>query len=150
MVTYNIILSQSFPSWHLRHGEPTCFVEQLQMTKLHTIRANSTLWQQRFKKILAGDAELCIRVWLGKPYRSKTKEIIRLGKDSGIGIQELRFEKDLYDLYSLQCPVVDGHSVRPEVLASHDGLSYEDWQHWFQNYDISQSMAVIHFTSFRY
>lgn len=150
MVTYSIILSQSFPSWHLRHGESTRFVEQLRITKLHTIRANSTLWQKRFKKILAGDAELCIRVWLGKPYRSKTKEIIRLGKDSGIGIQELRFEKGLYDLYSLQSPVVDGHPVRSEVLASNDGLSYEDWQHWFQNYDISQPMVVIHFTSYRY
>ena len=150
MITYNLILSQVFPSWHLRHGAPTRFVEQLRVTKLHTIRANATLWQKRFEKILLGEAELSVRVWTGKPYRSKTMEVVRLGKDSGIGFQLLTFETGLYGLRSLHRPVIDGTLVRPELLAANDGLSLEDWQNWFQSYDVSQSMGVIHFTSFRY
>lgn len=150
MTVYNIILSSTFPSWHPSKGKETRFVEQLRNTKLHTLRANSVLWKKRFEKILRGEAVLVVRVWLGKPYRSKTMEIVRLDKDSGIGFQELRFEKSLYGFHSLQRPFVDGRFVRPELLAAHDGLSFEDWQLWFQNYDISQPMAVIHFTSLRY
>lgn len=150
MITYNLILSQVFPSWHLRHGEPTHFVEQLRVTKLHTIYANATLWQKRFEKILLDEAELSVRVWTGKPYRSKMMEIVRLGKDSGIGFQLLTFETGLYGLRSLHRLVIDGTLVRPELLAANDGLSLEDWQNWFQSYDVSQPMGVIHFTSFRY
>lgn len=40
--------------------------------------------------------------------------------------------------------------VEPELLAKNDGLSLEDWIEWFKSYDLSEPMAVIHFTSFRY
>lgn len=40
--------------------------------------------------------------------------------------------------------------VEPALLAKNDGLSLDDWIEWFRSYDISESMAVIHFTSFRY
>ena len=150
MTTYNIVLSQFFPSWHLRKGEPTNFKELLRIVKLHTIRANYSLWKKRFEKIARGEAILIIRVWLGRPYRSKTMELARLDKDSGIGIQQLTFGKGLFGLYSMELPYVDGNLVRVEQLAQNDGLDYEDWCTWFSNYDHSQPLAVIHFTHFRY
>ena len=150
MVTYNLILSQVFPSWHFHAGQPTRFIEQLRKTKLHTMRANEALWRKRFEKINAGKAELSIRVWLGKPYRSKTMEIVRLGRDSGIGMQTLVFDTGLYGLHSLYRPVIDGNIVDPEKLAANDGLSFADWLSWFQNYDICKPLVVLQFTSFRY
>ena len=35
-------------------------------------------------------------------------------------------------------------------LAKNDGLSLDDFKAWFKSYDLSQPMAIIHFTSFRY
>jgi len=31
-----------------------------------------------------------------------------------------------------------------------DGLTSNDWLEWFKNYDLSQTLAIIHFTKFRY
>lgn len=150
MRTYNIILSSVFPSWHLRKGEPTKFKENLRIIKLHTLRANYDLWKRRFEEIDRGEAVLVIREWIGRPYRSKTLEIARLTKDSGIGLQQLTFDKGLYGLKSLCRPIVDGKEVRAELLAQNDGLSFDDWSTWFANYDLSQPLAVIQFTSLRY
>ena len=36
------------------------------------------------------------------------------------------------------------------IIANNDGLSLDDWKEWFKGYDLSQSMAIIHFTKFRY
>ena len=150
MRTYNIILSNVFPSWHLHKGEPTKFKEMLRIIKLHTIRANYDLWKKRFEEIDRGEAILVNREWVGRPYRSKTSEITRLTKDSGIGLQQLTFGKGLYGLTSLCRPIVDGKEVRTELLAHNDGLSLEEWINWFSNYDLSQPLAVIQFTSYRY
>ena len=39
---------------------------------------------------------------------------------------------------------------RKNEIALNDGLSFEDWENWFKNYDLAQPMAIIHFTKFRY
>lgn len=31
-----------------------------------------------------------------------------------------------------------------------DGLSEVDWRNWFERYDLTEPLAVIHFTKFRY
>ena len=38
------------------------------------------------------------------------------------------------------------------MLAENDGLTLADWEAWFSNpkYDLSEPMAIIHFTKFRY
>ena len=38
------------------------------------------------------------------------------------------------------------------MLAENDGLTFADWKAWFSNpkYDLSEPMAIIHFTKFRY
>jgi hypothetical protein len=35
-------------------------------------------------------------------------------------------------------------------LAKNDGLSLKNFKEWFKKYDISEPMAIIHFTKFRY
>ena len=155
MKTYVITLSQVFPATHFKAGEPTGFKEKVEAAikqlegewwKLHTIRANCELWAKRFEKIATGEACLSIRMWTGKPYCSKQVEILRLTREDGIGLQVLKFT-----FGDINKPViVGGNDPTPTVLSHNDGLSETDWRYWFSDYDITQTLAVIHFTSFRY
>ena len=151
MKTYVITLSKKFPATHKRHGEPTYFWERFfspsfTRPKLHTIRANFDLWYKRFEKIAAGEACLSVREWTGAPYRSKQKELARLTREDGIGIQCLNFA----NLYGCDRYIVDGYDVALSHLATNDGLSPNDWLDWFKAYDKTKNLAIIHFTSFRY
>lgn len=150
MKTYVITLSKAFPATHPRKGEPTGFREAFRKTKLHTIRANYDLWAKRFEKIAAGEACLSIRQWVGKPYRksSTQREIVRLTRENGIGIQKLR----IYEHEPFPVVYADRYTtpVDWQELAANDGLPLSDWREWFKDYDLSQPLAIIHFTSFRY
>ena len=151
MKTYYLTLSQGFPATHARAGQPTGFKENLCKTKMHTIRANYEFWKNRFEQIEKGEACLSIRQWTGKPYRSKQVEIARLTREDGIGIQKLELElaDKLFGIYHPR--IDDGKGVSSiEELANNDGLSLNDWREWFKDYDLSQPMAIIHFTPFRY
>ena len=177
MKTYVLTVSRNFPKTHKRHGELTHFVEKilvgqydknenfyLQDTKaefdreiffecrnpkIHTIRTNYKFWSKRIAEIQNGNAVLSVRYWSGKPYNSKQVEICQLDKDSGCGVQELEFFNS-----NLSDPVVMSSTNNPhltrEQLAKNDGLSLEEFKEWFKGYDLSQPMAIIHFTSFRY
>lgn len=156
MKTYVLTLSKVFPATHKRHGEPTYFWERFSSPdftrpKLHTIRANFDLWYKRFEKIAAGEACLSVREWTGAPYRSKQRELVRLTKEDGIGLQKLQLEvaDKLFGKYHAR--IDDGCGSASIIeLATNDGLSLEDWKEWFKNYDLSKPLAIIHFTSFRY
>lgn len=157
--TYNIMLSKVFPVTHKRAGEPTFFSQKVQaakyptvfpneVPKLHTIRANCYLWEKRIADVQVGKAEICLRQWTGKPYRSKTVVLMRLTADDGVGLQKLRFT---VDTDCKRVAIIDGISLPSlRVLADNDGLSLDDWNDWFRGYDCSKSMAIIHFTNFRY
>ena len=171
MKTYVITLSKVFPATHPKAGVSTGFAENVafkthleldktiggyrnvQGSKLHTIRANYPLWAKRFEQIERGEACLSIRQWTGEPYRSKQVEIARLTKKDGIGLQELTFMLSTAG-YTLENFGIDGkwHEGNVRMLAENDGLTLEDWESWFSNpkYDLSQPMAIIHFTKFRY
>lgn len=138
-----------FPSTHPKAGQPTHFKENLRRSKLHTIRANYDYWAKRFEKIKTGEACLSVRQWVGKPYGegSTQKEIARLTREDGIGIQKLEF-KDIGNGFN--AAVIDGKPWPREILASNDGLSLQDWRNWFRDYDFSKPMAIIQFTNFRY
>ena len=151
MKTYVIMLSRVFPATHPRAGEPTEFKEKLQRKeKLHTIRANWPLWVFRIREVMRGYAVLSIRQWDGKPYRSKQTEIARLTNANGVGVQMLKFDKDRDGMVSFCRFNIDGRFPDIETLAENDGLSLEDWKAWFKDYDLTQPMAVIFFTNFRY
>ena len=160
MKTYYLTLSRVFPSTHKRAGQQTYFEAAFhagqvfnrgseclyRKPKLHTIRANYDFWAKRFEKIAAGEACLSIREWVGKPYGkgSTQREIARLTREDGIGIERLMFDK------SLLLPHVNYKPVGIGNLANNDGLSLDDWKEWFKHYDLTEPLAVIHFTNFRY
>lgn len=169
MKTYVLMLSQVFPADHPRAGESTIFATKLQnaigipilgkpffapgepATKVHTIRANYDLWKKRFDKIDKGESELSIRVWDGKPYRSKQIEIARLTKEDGIGLQKIEVSANYAGINNWQHFKIDDKGYMSiNDMPNKDGLSREDWIDWFKNYDLSKPMAIIHFTPFRY
>ena len=164
MKTYVITLSRYFPAKHSKAGEPTQFRDAFYAglvfnrgskctylhPKLHTIRANYPLWEKRIKEVQEGKAFLSVRQWSGKPYWSKQIEIARLTAANDVGIQRLSFYKDKDGVPSLKYLNINGKYIDREILANNDGLSKEDWQEWFRNYDLSKPLAIIHFTKFRY
>lgn len=153
MKTYVITLSKTFPAWHPRKGEPTEFLEKFLNgqtgkgnAKLHTIRANYPLWVKRIREVQNGKAVLSIRQWSGRPYASKQVTVATLTAADGVGIQQLR----LINVYGCNRPVVGIGDVNFFGLSNNDGLSYQDWEAWFKNYDMTKPLAIIHFTPFRY
>lgn len=175
MKTYVITLSRHFLANHKRAGEETHFKEKFllgqgcpdcdkpqdlsgvnisdcngcvnacSLPKLHTIRANYPLWEKRIKEVQDGHAVLSIRQWSEKPYCSKQVEIARLTAENGVGVQKLEFYNNTLGL----CHIGIVYQRKYE-LAHNDGLSFEDWEEWFKGYDLSEPMAIIHFTKFRY
>lgn len=167
MKTYVITLSKRFPTGHNRAGDLTFFHEALSNAlhnteatltvddaddtsikiyerKIHTIRANYPLWAKRIAEIERGEACLSIRQWTGKPYHSKQVEIARLTKVDGVGIQKAELTNDL-----AECIIGERHYSYVDI-ARNDGLRPADWLDWFKGYELTQPMAIIHFTKFRY
>lgn len=166
MKTYVLTVSRSFPSGHKRAGDHTFFVEKISIEegglraiyknedispKIHTIRANFQLWKKRFDEIEAGRACLSLRYWEGKPYRSKQVEFLRLTRDDGIGLQELHFVSGDIDYPCVSPEKISAvDDLLTPIIARNDGLPLDDFKDWFKGYDLSGSLAIIHFTNFRY
>ena len=150
--TYVITVSEFFPKTHNKSGLPTGFIDKIgSKIKKHTIRGNYELWKKRIDEIQKGNAVLSVRYWTGKPYNSKHKEVYVFGKDSGIGIQRLTFkDKEFLGEIAISPDYDIWHSYTVKNLAKNDGLEYEDFKEWFKNYDLSESLAIVHFTAERY
>lgn len=173
---YRLGVSRNFPITHPKKGKPTYFIEKIQLSlnllmeapgdfvidldhKLHTCRANYPLWEKRMAEVQAGRAVIELFYWSGKPYHKDENGIgqvvfATLNKDSGCGIQELdlslfvshkmAFANSTNPEYTSAVPIL------PSLIAQNDGLSLDDFKAWFKSYDLSNTMAIIHFTSFRY
>ena len=159
MKTYILMLSKYFPVTHPSAGEPTFFSNKVMAAvlgnhnawqKFHTIRANYPLWAKRIEEVQRGLAIISLRQWSGKPYRSKTLEITRIDYHDNVGIQKLTFDKDRDGMVSLNFFNIDGKYADIRDLARNDGLTLSDWRAWFKDYDLTQPMAVIQFTKYRY
>lgn len=176
MKTYVITLAKTFPAGHPKVGQPTYFREKVDAAlnghehaavktdkngwmsveysaKIHTIRTNVALWARRMNEVEAGEACLSIREWSGRPYNSKQVEIARLTKEDGVGMQVL--ENKLYDSVvgsymnaKTPCATYDSQPSA-HYIAKNDGLSLDDWLAWFKGCK-DASLAIIHFTPFRY
>lgn len=122
--------------------------------KAHTIRGNYNLWAKRFEKIQRGEAVLELYYWSGKPYRSPSVTICQLGKDDGVGVQKYHiaeYEDEMGEERACYC--IDNRmkvGFLLSTLSKNDGLSLEDFKEWFRGYDLSNPMAIIHFTPLRY
>lgn len=138
-----LLLAQSFGSDHARAGEPTEFPAKVQgYEKIHTLRENYPFWKARIEDVMAGRAYLSIRVWTGRPYRSKQRELFRLDHRHGVGIQCV--------IKNTSGLLVDRLAVPVAELAENDGLKLLDFQSWFRHVGIGKRLALIHFTDFRY
>ena len=148
MKTYVIILAQTFPKGHPDAGKPTGFgASVVQGLKIHTIRNNFDEWEKKIKEVQHGNAILSIRVWEGKPYRSKQMELLRLDADTGIGIQKLHSFDEEHAYF-----IGEKGNVLPmalQELANNDGLSVNQWKGWFED-NTHLPLAIIYFTDFRY
>ena len=160
---YRLSVRRAFTEDHPRAGEPTYFVDRilkngvgfyefLEWQKIHTIRANYNYWAGIMEKVQRGEAVIELFYWSGSPYNSKrdgNKQIVfaTLDKDSGCGVQMLEFKNSIFN-----CQTVDGDYCYSEIdtIAANDGLSIEDFRAWFEGYDLTKPMAIIHFTKFRY
>ena len=171
MKKYVLIISKNFPSYHLKKGKETEFINKiLNKEKVHTIRNSFPLWAKRIKEVQEGKAVLSLRYWAKEGGRSvkgnKQVEFARLDKDSGIGIQKVEFSIKNEEFY-FKIKNIDGEIeaknkcrigsswidfVYPNIdeVAKNDGLTLKDFKDWFKNYDLSKTLAVIHFTEFRY
>ena len=175
MIHYQIAVSPTYPSTHKRKGEPTYFVPQIKNAiydglyvlmpdgtfingkKFHTCRKNFALWVKRMKKVNNGDAVIDLFYWKlkGGRYTPNNEKIIfaTLDNTSGCGVQELTKNDILPDGWYAYTTIGEEEfysEIRTDKLAQNDGLCVEDFKEWFKNYDLSESLAIIQFTSFRY
>lgn len=148
MKTHVLILTETFPKGHPDAGKPTHFGASVtQCVKIHTIRGNYEEWEKKINEVLSGEAVLSLRVWTGKPYRSRQMELLRLDADTGIGIQKLHSFDEEHAYF-----IGEKGNVLPmtlQELANNDGLSVNQWKGWFED-NTHLPLAIIHFTDFRY
>lgn len=151
IIRYRLSISRYFPAYHPKKGDDTYFVEQIQRgAKIHTIRANVALWEKRMKKVKEGKAVIELYYWTGKPYHSPQQVFEILDKESGCGTQRV----DLSCLIDLHlCLIVNENSARRVgelSICLNDGLRLLYFEEWFKKYNLSEPLAIIHFTKFRY
>lgn len=120
--------------------------------KCHTIRA-SKVWIERIKEVQSGSAVIELFYWSGKPYHKDKNGIgqvvfATLDKDSGCGVQKL--VGFLFYGVAIKNTAFTVKEVSYDELSKNDGLSHKDFKAWFKGSDLSQPMAIIHFTKFRY
>ena len=116
------------------------------------MRGKYELWEKRFRKINSDQAYISLCVWSGIPYKSQKIEIARLTRKDGIGLQKAKFSRFSDGLIYPDLVHIDGKDIEGNKVAANDGLSYNDWENWFlsSKYDLSEPLAIIHFTKFRY
>ncbi len=173
-VHYKIPVSQRFLSGHPRAGQNTYFAEKIQLAlsdlngpvmmyaddmtivdelKFHTIRNNFELWNKRIHKVSIGKAVIDLCYWKlpGGRFTPGNDLItfVTFDKDSGCGVQKIILKEDLV-CASIETSYSYNLIVSTSIIADNDGLSHEDFKAWFKGYDLSEPMAIIHFTSFRY
>ena len=84
-----------------------------------------------------------MRVWEGKPYKSKQIQIFEFIAERGIDIQKLE------DPSNFVFAPVNGKMINWEEIAKNDGLSFDDFCDWFKVRS-NKPMAIIHFTTKMY
>jgi hypothetical protein len=62
-------------------------------------------------------------------------------------VQKLKF-----GICGLEFPMVETSDsyLQVPIIAKNDGLTKEDFTAWFKPYNLSEPMAILHFTNFRY
>lgn len=140
-----VIVSKNFPKSHSKAGKETLFIEGIKdKTKIHTIRESYLYWEKKMKLVLNGEANLHIRSWIGEPYKSKQEEHFVLSASDGVGIEFVRRVDQGFLLTGSDEFLLDRY------VSKNDGLSFLDFKEWFKKVEEGETLAIIHFTRFRY
>lgn len=160
MKTYVLIVSKQFPKKHPRAGERTDFIEKIlnalnsknicYWEKKHTLRVNYDLWKKRIDEVVNGKAVISLRYWEGKPYRSKQITFATRTAADGIGVQMGVLTNLAFSVANEQGGAIHWKHIPITDVAENDGLSRDDFKAWLKGYDLSEPLAIIHFTKFRY
>ncbi|MEP2668889.1 MAG: hypothetical protein ABJH04_07835 [Cyclobacteriaceae bacterium] len=147
--TYVLLISKQFLKGHPNEGKPTNFKEKiLDGEKIHTVRSNPLYWIPIITRVQKGLAVLSLRQWAGKPYNSPQIEFAQLSES--VGYQSFDIDRnDVVSIDNTHIPV--GFNMKH--FAKNDGLTYEDFQSWFNLNNSGKAEmtgVVIHFTDFRY
>ena len=144
-----IMISRAFLKGHPRAGEPTDFVEKIMagladrdwtfaipkdftlydFHKYYNCTASKGHTIRKGKRFKAGDMA-SLKVWTGKPYRSKQFEfaLVEVKKTWDIEIA--------IEIGAIR--INDGEWIFDETvlkrLSRNDGLSYDDFKAWFPNH----------------
>lgn len=133
-----IMISREFPRGHVNEGRLTGFAGSiLQGKKIHTIRGNAC----RFK---AGET-VSLRMWGGRPYRSKQVEFTRVRI---VRIEPLRLVRCSEGLRAY----CGNRKISVFELVENDGLTVPQAISWFfGDKRLGEVFAsIIHFTDFTY
>lgn len=138
-----LMVAKQFLAYHFNAGKPTNFEMKIKSKdKLHTIRGNYEKWKKKIDEVNSGKAELVLKEWSGKPYRSKQNKLFTFDQNDGIDVSKLTYVDGFFI-------VNDELVVFPETLAKNDGLTLAEFEDWFKVIP-AEPMAIIHFTPFRY
>lgn len=147
--THVITLSKVFLQGHPKAGKPTYFKERfMDGDKLHTIRLNKAYWTPKIKEVQDGIAQLSVRQWSEKPFRSNQEILKNLTADDGVGFQDCIIDTE-HELVLMERKTQKGlfdYDVLPNV-EENDSLSFFDFWTWFKE---DTNAIIIHFTDFRY
>ncbi len=142
---YVLMLQSHLPKGHPRAGKKTDFESLVARgVKIHTFRENYHELKRQAMNINNGLAYMSLRVWTGKPYNSPQREVKRLYK---IEVQYVLAKIE----HGLLCITIDGklqHS--PWAIASSDGLSHDDMQHWLCYKEKPFKGCLVQFTDHKY
>lgn len=145
------MVSRTFPTYHPKKGEPTLFVEKIIKSLVGNIKPSEyEVWDtmglvddlsglipkqhtmRRGKRWKDGD-QASLRVWSGKPYRSKQ---IAIAGDVWIVVRNVEIDKD----FNVK---IDGKFWNGiAVLAANDGLTEGELRQWFCKLPFSGQLLI--------
>lgn len=151
MKNFILLIAKVFPWNHPLKGKPTEFRHKiLSGEKIHTLRRNFDYWKKRIDQVQSGQAMLCLKQWIERPYYPPGQEDIFYFQGEPVGIQKV-IKHPKYgwavEVYPDQYVIINALE-----LARNDGLEYVSFEAWFKDYDLEKDgpLACIHFTGFRY
>jgi len=131
-----LTFSRTFPKYHPRNGEGTCFIQKI-LKSILPIDTDSQVagfdlrdYEPKFHTVRAGNRwkvgdKFSPRVWSGKPYASKQ---IAIAPDIEVK-KVFRIVTDGVLWYIDNQPAI---SEKIKCVAKNDGLEYEDFLEWFK------------------
>lgn len=174
--TYVLMLSEEFPAYHPKAGSPTGFHEAFLRgqrrelckishgclgcgeycgpVKKHTLRANAARWEHRASRVNAGEAEVSVRQWSGRPYEKGSHQI-EIGRLTKLGTQRVScfpVDRSPIALVADKNRPCVMRPVKIGRIAFGDALSEQDFVDWFRlrGSDCIFEGVILHFTDFRY